>query len=180
MKATKTFKMRGGRKVATLLAIASVVLACAAGTQTISSTGEFGESFIAGWETISYTGPTATYSGLFTANPGSQHGTTVEVSDPSATLTLANSAQSSGGLVKTGPGELAIKTGGITYAYSDVQGGYWSSYSHVRWTDGAADLRRAEWQCRECDEGFGHRPLRRIVAGAICNDEDHGRHRKFR
>ena len=137
MKATKTFKMRGGRKVATLLAIASVVLACAAGTQTISSTGEFGESFIAGWETISYTGPTATYSGLFTANPGSQHGTTVEVSDPSATLTLANSAQSSGGLVKTGPGELAIKTGGITYAYSDVQGGYWSSYSHVQWTDGA-------------------------------------------
>ena len=137
MKATKTFKMRGGRKVATLLAIASVVLACAAGTQTISSTGEFGESFIAGWETISYTGPTATYSGLFTANPGSQHGTTVEVSDPSATLTLANSAQSSGGLVKTGPGELAIKTGGITYAYSDVQGNYWSSYSHVRWTDGA-------------------------------------------
>ena len=79
MKATKTFKMRGGRKVATLLGIASVVLACAAGTQTISSTGEFGESFIAGWETISYTGPTATYSGLFTANPGSQHGTTVEV-----------------------------------------------------------------------------------------------------
>ena len=140
MKVTKPF--RNGRcKLGAFVGLASVVLTgvltCAAGTRTISSTGEFGDSFTAGWETISYTGPTATYGGLFTADPGSQHGTTVEVTDPSATLTLASSAQSSGGLVKTGPGGLTIKTGGITYGYSDVQGGYWSSYSHIRWTDGA-------------------------------------------
>lgn len=130
-------RVRFGKSLASLLVLgASAALAA---TTAITSVSELGDSVTVGNDTLRYDGTgNEAYSGTFTAAPGDKLATTVSVSEPGACLKLPKVGQTNGGFVKTGPGELVIGTGGLTYACGE-QGTYWGGTPAMKWTDGKCD-----------------------------------------
>lgn len=127
----KTVAVAGVALTATLVSFGS--------TTTVSSVSELGDSVTVGNDTLRYTGTGAeTYSGTFTASPGSKLATTVDIANENGALTLEHFVQATDQFVKTGPGTLMMKTGGITFKVGD-EGTYWGSTPYLTWTDGSCD-----------------------------------------
>lgn len=127
----KTVAVAGVALTATLVSFGS--------TTTVSSVSELGDSVTVGNDTLRYTGTGAeTYSGTFTASPGSKLATTVDIANENGALTLEHFVQATDQFVKTGPGTLMMKTGGISFKVGDV-GTYWGDTPYLTWTDGSCD-----------------------------------------
>ena len=109
------------------------------GTTVVSSVGELGNAVTVGNNTWRYTGTGAeTYSGTFTADPGGELATTVDIADRNASLTFDRFVQASGGLVKTGSGSLTMKTGRVAFNKGPL-GDFWGSTPNLVWADGSCD-----------------------------------------